>query len=163
MSVEKILGGLLGGGGGGGAGDIGNILGKLTGAKGATGGDGRGGLNPALLMTLLPVVLGVLKNGGLQKLLGGLRALGLTAEADSWVGKGENRPVSGAQVRQAVGEEQIARISQEAGVSEDEAAEGVAQLLPQLVDGASPDGDLEPQESIDGAFDQLQRSAAAAG
>jgi uncharacterized protein YidB (DUF937 family) len=161
VSVDKILGGLLGGGGGGG-GDLGSILGQLAGARSTSPGKGGGALNPALLMTLLPVLLSLLKGGGLEKILGGLKAKGLTAEADSWVGKGENKPVTGEQVREAVGSEEVARVAQEAGVSEDEAAEGMAQLLPQLVDGASPDGALEPQDDIDGAFDQLQRSAAGA-
>jgi uncharacterized protein YidB (DUF937 family) len=160
VSVEKILGGLLGGSAGGGGGDLGSILGQLAGARSTSGGGG-GGLNPALLMTLLPVVLGFLKGGGLEKILGGMKAQGLTAQADSWVGKGHNEPVTGAQVREAVGSGEVARIAQEAGVSEDEAAEGMAQLLPKLVDGASPDGQLESKDSIDGAFDQLLRSAAA--
>jgi uncharacterized protein YidB (DUF937 family) len=162
VSVDKILGGLLGGGsGGGGGGDlVGSILGQLTGAR-STSPSGGGGLNPALLMTLLPIVLKLLQGGGLQKILGGMRAQGLTSQADSWVGTGENQPVTGAQVRQAVGTDEVARVAQEAGVSEDEAADGIAQLLPQLVDGASPDGQLEPQESVDSVFDQLRKSAAA--
>jgi uncharacterized protein YidB (DUF937 family) len=162
VSVDKILGGLLGGGGGGGAGGdlIGGVLGQLTGTRSTAGGGG-GGLNPALLMTLLPVVLKLLQSGGLQRILGGMRAQGLTAEADSWVGAGENRPVTGTQVREAVGPD-VARVAQEAGVSEDEAAEGMAQLLPQLVDGASPDGRLEPQDSVDTVFDQLRQSVGAA-
>ena len=34
-------------------------------------------------MTLLPLVLGLLKGGGLEKILGGMRAKGLSSEADS--------------------------------------------------------------------------------
>ena len=154
MSVDKILGGLLGGSGGG---DLGSILGQLGGGRSTQGG---GGLNPTLLMTLLPLVLGLLKGGGLEKILGGMRAKGLGAQADSWVGTGENQPVTGGQMREVAGDE-VARVAQQAGVSEDEAAEGMAQLLPGLVDSASPEGELAPQENVDSAFDQLQRSAAA--
>jgi uncharacterized protein YidB (DUF937 family) len=154
VSVDKILGSLLGGKSGGG--DIGSILGGLAGGSSAS---GRGGMNPALLIALLPLVLQLLKGGGLEKILGGMRTQGLSAEADSWVGPGQNRPVTGGQVRGAVGDDEIARIARQAGVSEDEAADGVAQLLPQLVSGASPDGRLEPQGDIDSAFDQLRQSA----
>ncbi|HEY1277553.1 MAG TPA: YidB family protein [Thermoleophilaceae bacterium] len=159
MGVDKILGGLLGGrGGGGGAGDIGSILGGLTGGRGGSGGGG--GLSAGTLMTLLPLVLGLLKGGGLEKILGGMRAQGLSSEADSWVGKGDNNRVSGKQVRKAVGDHEVSRIAKEAGVSEDEAAEGIAQLLPGLVDGASPDGEVAKREDVDNAFAQLERSAA---
>jgi uncharacterized protein YidB (DUF937 family) len=113
-------------------------------------------------MALLPVVAGLLKGGGLQKILGGLQAKGLTSQTDSWVGTGANEPISGQDVREAVGEDKVAEVAREAGVSEDEAAEGMAALLPQMVDSASPDGELAAQEDIDGAFDQLQRSAGAA-
>ena len=158
MSVDKILGGLLGGSGGG---DLGSILGQLAGGRSSSAvGQRGGGINPQLLMMLLPVVLAFLKGGGLEKILGGFRAKGLSAEADSWVGTGDNQPVTGGQVREAVGEDELARIAQQAGVSEDEAAEGMAQLLPGLVDSASPDGELAPPENVDSAFAQLQRSAA---
>ena len=155
MSVDKILGGLLGGSGGAGGGDLGSILGQLGGGRSTQGG---GGINPAILMALLPLVLGLLKGGGLEKILGGMRSKGLSAEADSWVGTGDNQPVSGEQMREAAGPE-VAQIAQQAGVSEDEAAAAMAQLLPGLVDSASPDGELAPQENVDSAFDQLQRSA----
>jgi uncharacterized protein YidB (DUF937 family) len=156
--VDKILGGLLGGKGGGV--DLTNILAGLGGARSTTGGGG--GLNPAMLMALLPLVAGLLKGGGLQKILAGFQAKGFSAQADSWVGTGENQQVSGQQVREVVGEGKVSEIARQAGVSEDEAADGIAQLLPQMVDGASPEGELAPQEDVDGAFAQLQRSAAAA-
>jgi uncharacterized protein YidB (DUF937 family) len=162
VSVDKILGGLLGGksGGGGGGLDLTNILAGLGGARSTSGGGG-GGVNPAMLAALLPVVMGLLKGGGLQKILQGFQAKGLTSEADSWVGTGENRPVTGQQVREVVGAEKVAEVAQQAGVSEDEAAEGMAALLPTMIDGASPEGELAPQQDVDSAFDQLQRSASA--
>lgn len=154
--LEKILGSLLGGKdkGGGGAGglDLTNIIASLGGARSTQGG---GGLNPALLGALLPLVAGLLKNGGLEKILGGLKAKGFTSQADSWVGTGDNEPVSGADIKDIVGQEEVSKIAAEAGLSEDEAAEGIATLLPQVVDHASPEGQLAPAEDFDGAFDQL--------
>ena len=156
--LGDILGGLAGSGssGGGGLGDIlGGILGGSgTGSSGAqSGSSGLGGM----LTALLPMLGSLLAGGGLQKILSGLQANGLTAETDSWVGTGENKPVSGADVRQAVGDDEIARIAQQLGVSDDEAAEAVAQVLPVVVDKVSPDGQLEPDDDLSSAFDNLKQ------
>ena len=89
----------------------------------------------------------MLADGGLQKVLSGFDANGLAAQAGSWVGIGENEPISGADVRKVVGDEQLAEIAGELGVSEDEAAAAVAQVLPAVVDAVSPEGHLPPPTS----------------
>jgi uncharacterized protein YidB (DUF937 family) len=157
--LGNILGGLTGGGSSGGGGGLGDILGGILGGRGggslgsSPGGAGMGGM----LGALLPMLGGLLAGGGLQKILSGLKANGLSAQADSWVGTGENQPVSGSDVRQAVGDQEIARIAQELGVSEDEAAEAVAHVLPVVVDKVSPDGQLPPEGELASAFDALKQ------
>lgn len=88
--LEDLLGSVLGGKSGGQGGALGDAPG---------GGGGRGGGN--LLGTLAPVIMGMLARGGLQKILAGFQKQGLTSQADSWVSKGPNEPVTGDQVRQA--------------------------------------------------------------
>jgi uncharacterized protein YidB (DUF937 family) len=149
--LDDILGGLMGGKGG--SGGLDDLLGGLTGGKGG-GGSG--------LSALMPVLAGVLASGGLSKIMGGLKANGLTAEAESWVGTGANKPVSGRQVEQAVGQEQIQEIAKQLGVSEEQAADAVAKALPEVVDKVSPDGKLPADQDLDSAFDKLAKSAAAA-
>ena len=61
-------------GGKGGSGGLDDALGGLLGGRGGSG-----------MSALLPVVAGLLASGGLSKIMGGLKANGLTAEADSWV------------------------------------------------------------------------------
>jgi uncharacterized protein YidB (DUF937 family) len=155
--LGDILGGLAGSSSGGGG--LGDILGGILGG-GSTGGSsapsGSSGLG-GMLTALLPMLGSLLAGGGLQKILSGLQANGLTAETDSWVGTGENKPVSGADVRQAVGDDEIARIAQQLGISDDEAAEAVAQVLPVVVDKVSPDGQLEPDDELSSAFDNLKQ------
>ena len=109
---------------------------------------------------LMPVLAGLLASGGLSKILGGLKANGLSAQADSWVGTGANQPVSGRDVEQAVGRERIQQIAQQLGVSESQAADAVAQALPEVVDKVSPDGKLPPEQDLDAAFDQLAKTGA---
>jgi uncharacterized protein YidB (DUF937 family) len=109
---------------------------------------------------LMPVLAGLLASGGLQKVLGGPKANGLSAQADSWVGTGANEPVTGSQVEQAIGKEQMQEIAQQLGVSESEAAEAVAQALPEVVDKVSPEGQLPPEQDLDAAFDKLAKAGA---
>ncbi len=146
--LDDLLGGVFGGKGGG------NLGGLVSGLAG-----GGGGGN--LIGMLLPVVGGLLAGGGLQKILAGFQANGMGEHADSWVGTGENKPVTGGQVREVLGDDQIAQIAQKLGVSHDEAAEAVAEVLPKVVDKASPDGQLKPQAEIDDALGKLQQSAGA--
>ena len=150
--LDDLLGGLLGGKG---AGNLGGLL------SGLAGGRGGGGASPMLGM-LLPIVGGLLAGGGLQKVLSGFQAQGLSSQADSWIGTGPNQAITGDQVRAALGDDQVAEIAQKLGVSHDEAASALAEVLPKVVDHASPDGQLKPQSELDSAFDQLRQSAAAA-
>lgn len=114
-----------------------------------------------MLSMLLPLVGGMLAGGGLQKVLSGFQAKGLSSQADSWVGTEANEPISADQVREVLGDDKVAEIAQKAGVSTEEAADGLAEVLPQVVDKASPGGELRPQAELDSAFEQLQQSAGA--
>jgi uncharacterized protein YidB (DUF937 family) len=129
--LGDLLAGLAGG-----SGDLTGVLGRLS------GGDA-GGLG-GLLTALVPAVGGLLEGGGLQNVLARLEANGLGAQAASWVGTGANEPITGAQARQAVGPDEVARIAGELGVSESEAAGGVAEVLPAVVDAITPHGELPP-------------------
>ncbi|WP_443058577.1 YidB family protein [Streptomyces sp. NBC_00775] len=124
--LGSLLGGLLGGGGqgstSGGAG-AGNLLGALLGALGGGGGQSNGG-NPL---------------GGLLEML---TKSGLVDQAQSWVGTGENKPVSGEQITQALPDETLQKVADQAGVSPREAADQIAQSLPQAVDKLTPAGRL---------------------
>ncbi len=68
----------------------------LSGALGKALGGG-GDDKSKLLTALMPVIITMLANGGLSKILSGMKGKGLSAQADSWVGKGENLPITGEQ------------------------------------------------------------------
>jgi uncharacterized protein YidB (DUF937 family) len=80
-------------------------------------------------------------------------------KASSWVSTGENQPLSADEVKEVVGEDQVRAAAAQAGVSEDEAAGGLAELLPQIVDKASPDGQLMDEKSLDDALGKLASAA----
>lgn len=158
--LDEVLGAVLKGGQAqGGLGGLGDLLG------GRGGGSSSGGGN--LLMALLPLVVMMLQNrggaagasGGLGGLLQQLQAAGLGQQADSWVGSGTNAPVSAEQLRNALGPQSIHELAAQAGVSDDEAGEGLAALLPELVNQLTPEGRMPADPvQVDTAFDDLRRS-----
>ncbi|GAA3264969.1 YidB family protein [Streptomyces lavendulae] len=134
--LGSLLGGLLGGGQGGQGGQgggAGNILGALLGALGGGGGGaqaGGGGNNPL---------------GGLMDML---TRSGLADQAQSWLGTGENRPVSGSQIAEALPDDALRKAAEQAGVSPEQAADEIARSLPQAVDKLSPGGEI-PSGSLE--------------
>jgi uncharacterized protein YidB (DUF937 family) len=147
------LGDLLkGGSGGGGLGDL--LGGILGGSQGGGSGSSALGGNPMLRM-LLPLVASMLMNGGLQKILGQLQQSGKGAKGQSWVSTGPNEPADADDIRAALSEQELAQIAQQLGVSEDEAAEAVAQVLPDVVDQATPEGELPDDAELDRRFGRL--------
>ena len=150
------LGDLLGGLGGGG---LGSVLGGILGGGGGGNRGGLGGGNPMLQM-LLPLVASLLMNGGLQKILGRLQQAGKGAKGQSWVSKGANEPVEAADVREALDDEELSHIAQQLGVSEDEAAHAVAQVLPDVVDQATHEGELPHEDELNQRLGRLRALAA---
>ena len=65
---------------------------------------------------------------------------GLGDAIDSWVGSGANQAVSGDQISAALGADFISQLAQKAGVADSEAAGSLAQLLPQLINYLTPNG-----------------------
>ena len=68
---------------------------------------------------------------------------------------GENQPVSGQQMKEAVGADQVAQVAEKLGVSHDQAAEVLAKVIPHVVDKASPDGAMPSQEAVDSTVGAL--------
>jgi uncharacterized protein YidB (DUF937 family) len=137
--LDDILGGMLGGRGRGGAGGLDSILGGLTG--------GRGG-GAGALMALAPMLIGLLQGGGLQKILNQFQQQGLGDKAQSWVGTGDNEPVSPDEVRSALGDDQVHEAATQLGVSDDDAAAVLAQVLPNAVDGVTPEGRVPSDDEL---------------
>ena len=126
------------------------ILGGLVGKLGDSGalGDIVGGLAPE--------VVGLLQGGGLNKLLAQFNAAGLGGEADSWVGTGDNEPITADNVKQALSEEQIAGVAKRLGVSNEQAAAALAEVLPEAVNHLTPDGHVPDQAQVDHALQAAQ-------
>ena len=57
--------------------------------------------------------------------------------------------------------QELADAAKKLGVSQEEAARAIAEVLPQVVDHVSPDGQLPPEQDLDQAFDRLAQATPA--
>ena len=80
--------------------------------------------------------------GGLGGLLDKLQKGGLGNAANSWVGSGQNQPVSHNQLGPALGPDIIKTLAQRSGLSEEELTKQLSQVLPGVVDKLTPAGRL---------------------
>lgn len=80
--------------------------------------------------------------GGLAGLVQSLQQGGLAEVVNSWVSTGQNMPVSGQQLASALGGDQLQNIAAQLGVSPEQASGSLADLLPQVVDQLTPNGQL---------------------
>ncbi|MFH8369451.1 YidB family protein [Streptomyces sp. NPDC018031] len=128
-----------------GAAMAGNDLGSLLG--GLLGGGQRDGSG-----TMLAALLGTVGAGGganpLNGLLEELRDGGLGEQAGSWVGTGENRPISGPELAQALPYQNLDHVARQAGVTPEQAADRLAAALPEAVDKLTPGGEV-PQGDLE--------------
>jgi uncharacterized protein YidB (DUF937 family) len=104
----------------------------------------------------LPISNLIDQQGGLGGLVQKLQNGGLRDVAASWVGTGENLPVSAEALQQVLGNEQISQIAAKLGLSPDQAAGSLAQLLPQVVDKLTPNGSIEGGGLLEQGLDLLK-------
>lgn len=112
-----------------------SVAGALTGQQGGAGGG-----------DLLGAVIGMLANGSSVGGLGGLaekfRQGGAGDVMSSWIGTGENLPLSPGQLQDVLGSDLLGQLAQQFGLNSDDLAAQLTQVLPQAVDQATPDGRL---------------------
>jgi uncharacterized protein YidB (DUF937 family) len=123
-------GGSLGGGDPGGG--LGNVL------KGGLGGLLAGGAAGSVL------------SGGLGDLLKQFQQNGQGEVANSWVGKGPNKPIPPGDLASALGADQIDQLATQSGMSRNDLLSGLSQYLPQVVDHLTPDGRLPTEDELSG-------------
>jgi uncharacterized protein YidB (DUF937 family) len=110
------------------------LLDQITGALGQQAG-GSGQTNQ-----LMQLALNVINShpGGLQGLIQQFAQSGLGQQAPSWVSNGQNLPISAEQITQVLGSGKLQEIAKQLGVNHTDAAGGLADLLPQVVNQLTP-------------------------
>lgn len=113
------------------SGFLGRMFGALTGEEQENAGAVHGALGD---------VLGINQPGGLAGLMEQFAANGMADHVKSWIGTGDNIPITAEQVQQALSNEQVAALVQRTGIPVAALMPMVAKILPHAVDHATPDG-----------------------
>ncbi|HSB62825.1 MAG TPA: YidB family protein [Thermoanaerobaculia bacterium] len=113
---------------------------------------GHHGLARELLAMLAPTGM----SGGLANLVNICHKRGLGEVVNSWISTGENLPITAEQARIILGSSEIQGLAARAGIDPQAATAAIAEILPRLVDKATPDGRIpatgELLRTISGAF-----------
>ena len=86
--------------------------------------------------------------GGLQGLVQSFHDKGMGGLVSSWISSGPNPPISGDQVHQVLGSDQVKALAAKAGISPDVAGTAIAQILPGLVDKLTPNGSVPDNSNV---------------
>jgi uncharacterized protein YidB (DUF937 family) len=112
-----------------------SILGAMSGKTDSSGGASQ----------LIGILGGLLaQSGGLQGLANKFSQSGQGDTFSSWVGMGENQPISGGQVQKVLGSDQVNALAAKLGVDPVQASHFLAEYLPKVVDKLTPEGKVDP-------------------
>jgi uncharacterized protein YidB (DUF937 family) len=121
--LDTVLGSVLGGGGQsaqpGGAGALMQIVAAMLANQGSGAGGGLGGLAGLAEQ---------FQRGGMGDVM------------NSWIGKGENQPIAPDQLGNVLGGDLLGKLTQQTGMGQSDLLGQLSQLLPQMVDQATPEG-----------------------
>jgi uncharacterized protein YidB (DUF937 family) len=122
-----------------------SVVGALGQAQAGAGASAVAGAQPGLL----DAVAGLLGNGGLEGLVAQFEQGGLGHVIGSWIGSGQNLPIAADQLHRVLGNETLAGLAQQLGLSHGDVAAQLSQLLPQVIDKLTPQGQV-PQGGLGG-------------
>ena len=101
-----------------------------------------GQLESAVIPLVLSEVLGSGSGGGLSAIVAKLQQAGLGDQVKSWIGNGQNLPITAEQLQQVLGSDTIKQLAARFNIPVDQLSKMLAQQLPTDVDHASPNGHL---------------------
>jgi len=87
------------------------------------------------------------QNGGLPGIISKFQQAGFGQQAGSWVGTGQNMPITADQLKQVLGSGSIGALAQQFGLAHGDAMSGMAQALPQVIDKLTPSGQISADHS----------------
>jgi uncharacterized protein YidB (DUF937 family) len=101
-----------------------------------------GQLESAVLPVVLGEVFGTGSQGGLNAIVAKLQQAGFGDQVKSWLGNGQNLPITADQLKQVLGNDAVKQLAARFNIPVDQITQILAQQLPAAVDRASPDGKL---------------------
>ncbi|KGW19044.1 YidB family protein [Burkholderia pseudomallei] len=108
---------------------------------------GQGGNQNALVSAALEFINN--QPGGLNGLIEKFNAGGAGGIIGSWIGTGENQPISPETLQNVLGSDTIGALAQKVGIDTQQASGILAQVLPHVVNGATPNGEVPAGGQLD--------------
>lgn len=99
-------------------------------------------LGAAVLPVVMGEVMGTGSQGGLSAIVAKLGQAGFGNQVKSWIGTGQNLPITADQLKQVLGSDTVRQLAAKYNIPIDQVAEVLAHELPLAVDQASPNGKL---------------------
>ena len=103
----------------------------------------KGALESEALPVMLNTLLAQTPYHDLNGLVAALQNGGLGPQVKSWLGNGQNMPITADQLKAVLGNTQVQEFARQMGLPVDEVLKLMAQYLPEIVDKASPNGVLQ--------------------
>ena len=103
----------------------------------------KGALESEALPAMINTVLAQTQYRDLPGLVAALEKGGLGPQVQSWLGQGNNLPITADQLKTVLGNSQVQDFARHLGLPVDETLKVMAQYLPEIVDKASPNGVLQ--------------------
>jgi uncharacterized protein YidB (DUF937 family) len=104
-------------------------------------GGGSAGASP-VAVAIGSLLAGGAQGGGLASLITQLTQAGFGQHVQSWISTGQNLPISADQIAQALGADKVQQLAKAAGIDPTAMSGHLAQLLPQLIDHLTPNGQV---------------------
>ena len=117
-----------------------SLFDQLSGLLGSLSGNSNQG-SAALLTGLVQLLGSGGQQGGLTDLVQGFQKNGLGDVVSSWIGTGQNLPVSPEQIQAGLGAK-LQNFASASGLSTEAASSQLAQILPLIIDKLTPQGQL---------------------
>lgn len=163
FGLDDIIGGLAGGNQRGGnigaGGGLGDILGSVLSGQMGSGRTSRAGFGGKgmLIAALMPMVLSWIKrNGGLSGALSKITGMGYENQARSWMSNQEvNDNLDPNEITRLFDESEIQQVAAHTGANEMEVRQGLAELLPEVMNQLTPNGNLENEPEANEEIDQI--------
>lgn len=148
--LGQVLGSVLGGGMGGG---MGNNVGMNQFPQSQSGFGGKG----MLMAALLPIALMFIqRNGGLSGAFNKIQNMGFGHQANSWMSADQsNQPLDANDINQLFDNNELAQVAAQTGVDQSEVRQSMAELLPQLFDSLTPNGDTQTESQANNEISDI--------
>lgn len=117
---------------------LGSLLGQSS--------SGGGGTQQALIAAALEYVNN--QPGGLMGLVQKFEQGGAGGIIQSWISNGENQPISSNQLQNVLGSDAVSGLAQKVGMQPDQISGLLAQVLPHVVNAATPEGEVPAEGKL---------------